>query len=294
MGYISDYGKGMVINMSFLKEEQFAAMNLIYSRCKMDYFLDSIQRLGICNIELWTQIPYFCELDQSLCNLTNIRRRLAIRNLHLICLIPEQCSWPFNIASDDPEIRRSSVDFYRRHFEMAAALEVDKVLLTPGWYPWDKPVEEGLKYSEDSLHQLLPQAKKYGLTPVLEILQPCESNLMYNLAGTQWYADRFEAGELSFCIDTVPVRLAGEKLSDYFELLGDRLRHVHLIDGTPTGHMALGDGSHPIREYLDTMEKFSYGGFITLEFGSDIYMGSPEVHMKRGWNYLQRMLAACS
>jgi len=69
---------------------------------------------------------------------------------------------------------------------------------------------------------------------------------------------------------------------------------VHLIDGTPTGHMALGDGSHPIREYLDTMEKFSYGGFITLEFGSDIYMGSPEVHMKRGWNYLQRMLAACS
>ena len=119
MGYISDYGKGMVINMSFLKEEQFAAMNLIYSRCKMDYFLDSIQRLGICNIELWTQIPYFCELDQSLCDLTNIRRRLAIQNLHLICLIPEQCSWPFNIASDDPEIRRSSVDFYRRHFEMA-------------------------------------------------------------------------------------------------------------------------------------------------------------------------------
>lgn len=265
-------------------------MNLIYSRCKMEYFLDSIQRLGIRNIELWTQIPYFCELDKSLSDYSNIKRQLALRGLRLICLIPEQCSWPFNIASCDSQIRRSSLDFYLRHFEAAAALEAEKVLLTPGWFPWNKPIEEGLKYSEDSLHQLLPQAKKLGLLPVLEILQPCESNLMHNLSGTQWYAEHFEESELSFCIDTVPVRLAGENLTDYFELLGNRLRHIHLIDGTPTGHMALGDGIHPIREYLRVMKNYSYEGFITLEFGADIYMGSPEVHMKRGWNYLQRIL----
>lgn len=272
--------------MSTLKKEKFAAMNLLYSRCRMEYFLDSIQRMGIQNIELWTQIPYFCELDKSLSDLSKIKCQMALRGLRLICLIPEQCSWPFNIASDDPEIRRASIDFYRRHFEAAAALEADKVLLTPGWYPWDKPVEEGLKYSESSLRQLLPQAKKYGLTPVLEILQPCESNLMYDLAGTRWYAEHFGKDELSFCIDTVPVRLAGEELTDYFKLLGNRLQHIHLIDGTPAGHMVLGDGSHPIREYLQIMENYSYEGFVTLEFGSDIYMGSPEVHMKRGWNYL--------
>ncbi len=273
-----------------LKMDRFAAMNLIYSRCETKAFLDSVQRLGLSNIELWTEIPHFYEQDPSLSDAAALRKEIERRGLKLVCFIPEQCTLPYNIASPDRCVRQRSVEYYVRHMRIAAEFGAEKVLLTPGWYPWDKPTRDGWEYSEDSLRRVLPEAQACGVSPVLEILQPCESNLMYDLPTTRRYAERFSEDELNFCIDTVPVCLAGETLADYFRLLGGRLRHVHLIDGTPTGHLVLGDGNQPLRAHLNAMRAYGYEGFITLEFGARAYLTQPEFHMRRGLRFLRGLL----
>lgn len=274
-----------------LKPEQFAGMNLLYSRTQLTDFLDSVYRMGIKNIELWTQTQFFCELYKSTSDTKRLKCELDARDLKLVCFIPEQCTWPFNIASHDKKIRQESCDYYLRHIETAKELGAPKVLVTPGWYEWDLNREDGLLYSEESLFRLLPYFQQAGITPVLELLQPCESNLMYDLKTTGWYAEHFSEKEMNFCIDTVPLTLAGEKLEDYFRVLGKRIRHIHLIDGTPAGHLVLGDGEQDIREHIETMERWEYRENITLEFGASIYYRDPDFHMKRGWNYLKKLLA---
>lgn len=276
--------------MRKMQLSQFAGMNLIYSRASLTDFLDSVCRIGIENVEIWTQLQFFCENYKSTSDRKLLKAELKTRNLNLVCFIPEQCTWPYNIASPDKEIRKESCEYYLRHIDAAKELGSKRVLLTPGWYEWDKNREDGFKYSEESLHEILPFCTEAEIIPVLEILQPRESNLMYDLKTTKKYADHFTKEELSFCIDTVPVVLAGETLEDYFQTLEGRIHHLHLIDGTPAGHLVLGDGTHNIIGHIRTMEKYDYDEYVTLEFGASVYYKSPEFHMQRGWNYLKNIL----
>ncbi|MCI6019853.1 MAG: TIM barrel protein [Clostridiales bacterium] len=271
-------------------ENQFSAMNLLYSKSSMDYFLESISRLGIKNIELWGASPYYCRLDTSLSDIIKIRRKIEKNNLKLVCFTPEQCIYPLNIASNNRYIRNKSIKFYMQMAEVSGQLGTEKLLVTPGWCCYDENLSEGYKRSEESLHIIAEITGKCGVEPVLEILQYAESNLMYNLETTLWYADRLKDSEMNFCIDTVPVRACGQNLQNFFEKLGQRVRHVHLIDGTPTGHLVLGDGEHSIEEHLNALSENDYDGYVTLEFGSSVYMKYPEVHMQRGWEYLKKML----
>ena len=41
-----------------IRMEQFAAMNMIYNRHSFSFFLDSLERLEIENLELWTGAPH--------------------------------------------------------------------------------------------------------------------------------------------------------------------------------------------------------------------------------------------
>jgi protein FrlC len=51
----------------------------------------------------------------------------------MICFTPEQCIYPFNIASPDELLRRISVDYFLRCIEDAAGFGCGKIMLTPGW-----------------------------------------------------------------------------------------------------------------------------------------------------------------
>lgn len=83
---------------------------------------------------------------------------------------------------------------------------------------------------------------------------------------------------LKCCVDTVPVAAAGEKLADYFSLMGEKLAHIHLNDGRPTGHMKWGDGTQDLDEHLDAMRQYGYSGYITMEMAAGMYMTDPEPH----------------
>lgn len=61
-------------------------------------------------------------------------------------------------------------------------------------------------------------------------------------------------------IDTIPMALAGERPEDYLKVFGERLVHVHFIDGAPRGHLAWGDGVLDMKGYLQECSRYSYKG----------------------------------
>jgi protein FrlC len=70
--------------------------------------------------------------------------------------------------------------------------------------------------------------------------------------------------------------LANETPKDYVKYLGEKFSHVHLLDATPMGHLALGDGNLPIDEYIDELEKNGYKGKYSFEFTDMNYRHKPE------------------
>lgn len=256
-----------------LQFDQFAAMNLLYSHYSLDYFLRSMSELGFLNIEFWGNIPHYDYTAEQAEQQKLIKRKFAEYGLNMVCFTPEQCVYPFNIAAKEDNIRKNSIDYFRRGIEDAAAFGANKMLLTSGWGNYDEPEEEAWKRSLDSTDILLSKAEREGVTIAYEILQPFESNLVTDLRSLKRVMDTFSSPYMTVCVDTVPVCVAGETLQDYFDEFGSRVGHIHLNDGDPSGHMAWGDGTQDLAAHMQALRDFD--GYITFETADADYTMHP-------------------
>lgn len=276
--------------MEIIKLDQFAAMNMIYNRHSFEYFLDSMERLEIFNFELWTGAPHLCNFIETLSDASKVRRAVEKRNLNIVCVTPEQVMYPHNIAAANPELRRWSLDYFHKYIDQTTELGVNKMLCCAGWGNYDEDKEEAWKRSVESLNEMTEHASKAGIILAFEILNPYESNLVNDFPSTVRMMKEIESDHFKLCVDTVPMRLCGHSLDDFFEEFKDRICHVHLTDGTPAGHVPAGEGEHPIGEYINSLSEHHYTGYITLEIGDTSWSTRPELATLKGFQTVKKYL----
>lgn len=259
-----------------LTADKFASMNILYSHYSLDRFLSDSERLGYKNIELWGAVPHYSyDYPDQKKQCDSIKSKIKEHNLNLICFTPEQCIYPFNIASDDSYVREQSVKYFSRCIEDTILLDCDMMLITPGWGNFDESREDAWNRSIDSMGELLKKAETEGVKLAYEILLPSESNLVTDLKSLTEMMVNFDSPNMVCCVDTVPMAFAKESLSEYFDALGSKIKHIHLNDGRPTGHMAWGDGTQDLTAHLNSLTENNYEGFVTFETCDDSYIFEP-------------------
>ncbi|MBQ2792604.1 MAG: sugar phosphate isomerase/epimerase [Oscillospiraceae bacterium] len=268
--------------------KQLAAMNMHYARYSLDYFFDSIARLGFDRFELWGGAPHFFYPTEAGPSVAEIKKELLRRGLEVVCVTPEQCIYPYNIASSQKEFRKVSAEYFCGWIRRTAELGVTKMLCGAGWGLHDVPIEEAWKYSVESLEKMTREAERCGVTLAFEILLPNESNLVNDMASAKKIMAEIDSPHFGLCIDTVPMFKEGKSLEDYYEALGERIVHIHLNDGKPTGHLTWGDGEQPLEEHLATLARHDYTGDLSLELGADRYYADPEPHLEQGLRVLEK------
>ncbi|WP_156151290.1 TIM barrel protein [Domibacillus indicus] len=260
----------------------FAGMNITFKHYPFRCFLDSMDRIGISNIELWAGEPHLYVYRNALESIRNIKKEIKSRNMKIVCYTPEQCVYPYNIASSDPHWRKISVDYFAANIHAALELETNMMLITSGIGDFSISRDESWKYASDSIFQLTKAAEKEGMTLSLEPLTKFESNLITDFRGLKKMIDDIQSPSLKGMIDTVAMQLADETPDDYFSLLPE-LSHFHLIDGDGQSdqHLSLDDGVLTWRNYLKSLQRHGYEGVCTLEImGSDYYQNPQETIMK--------------
>jgi protein FrlC len=226
-------------------------------------------------------MPHFSVDDVTLEDARRMRRKIAERGLKLICLTPEQCIYPINIASENDRIRDRSVGYFIRCIDLAVELDCPKLLVTPGWGYTDHPAEPAWERSRDGLSVLARRAESCGIQLLLEPLSPTESNLITTASQLRAMLDEISSPAMSAILDTNAMAVVNDTIASYSEAVGDRLAHVHLIDGTPEGHLAWGDGNLPLGTYLSDLQKIGYDGYMTFEFTTSAYWLDPLTPMKK-------------
>ncbi|GIH79546.1 sugar phosphate isomerase/epimerase family protein [Planobispora longispora] len=265
-----------------LSLQQITASNFAYQHLPFERFLDDAAALGRERVELWGVAPQFHIPQVSDAEARALRRRLGTRGLAVHCLTPEQVMYPVNIASPVTWLRAASVGVFRRAAELGAELGAELLLVTPGRGFEDEPVEAARRRAADAIGEIAAYAATLGVTCVLEPLQRVESNLVNDSRALAAMIDEVGAANLGAVLDTVAMAVAGETVDDYFDALGDRVRHVHLIDGKPAGHLAWGDGELPLAGYLAALERRGYTGSMTFElFGDGTYAFDPRPAVER-------------
>lgn len=281
--------------MPAISIQNFAVMSVQYWHYSFEYFLTSMEKCGFRNIELWAGAPHYCfdnhrKRAAAWRKIAAMRKEIEGRGMQIVMLTPEQLNYPINIAGRDDEYRQKSLRYFIRHMEDALESGASRLFITSGWGLLDEPRQEAWNRSADSLRFLCEKAEQYGLTLVIEQLQPYESNLLTTCEDMKQMLTQVGSPALQCCVDLVAMAVVGDTLQSFFDCLGERVQHIHFADGNPSGHYVCGDGNLPLQDYIHTLEANAYRGYLTLEINDSIYWGDPHDSIARSAQYLRRYL----
>lgn len=122
-----------------MRRSQISIGNYAHPLYSFDRFLACAERLHIQNLELWGAGPHFYFYDYSDERAKGFYQKIAEKGMKVICITPEQCMYPINIACNDPVMRRRSIDYFKRGVDFCRILDCPMMLVTPGKGYFDRP-----------------------------------------------------------------------------------------------------------------------------------------------------------
>ena len=281
--------------MNKISMQNISVMSVQYWHYSFDYFLDSMEKCGLHNIELWTGAPHYYlghydTPQEAKKQRQFLFKKIKDRGMSVIMITPEQLNYPINIAGRDPLYREKSIQYLKQYIDAACDFECSNVFTTSGWGLLDEPREEAWQRSVSSLKILSAYAHARGVNLIIEQLQPYESNLLTTCDDMVRMLNEVDSPALQCCVDLVAMAVVEDSLSDFFTKVGERIRHVHFADGNPSGHYICGDGNLPLQDYIHILEQNNYDGYLTLEINDAIYWDDPHRSIAQSAAYLRRIL----
>ena len=281
--------------MSIISMKNISVMSVNYIHYSLDYFIDSMCKCGIKNVDFWGGVPHYCRLDYSDSRSAGrktreIHDKMKNSGLEIVMYTPETLNYPYSLSSPEKAVRKRTVDFFEMSMEDALNLGTDKLFINTGCGLLDLPREDSWARTVETVIRICEKAENHGITMVIEQLQPYESNLLISKDDLVRMLKEVNSKSLRACIDVVAMAVMQEELSEYFDLLGDDIELIHFADGEPSGHYILGDGNLPLDQYINTIEKACYSKYITLEINDSIYWDDPHSSISKSVEYLNKYL----
>ncbi|PTB87119.1 AP endonuclease [Thalassospira xiamenensis] len=268
--------------MSQLKSSQLIGANFSFQHFPFETVAKVLRDFGFKELELWGITPHLDLFHGDDDRVKEVRTILIEHNLSTWCYTPEQVIYPINIASGDAVLRQKSIDLFYRAADIAAALGAKYLFLTSGRGFESEKVEMAWEYAARAIDLIAQRAQRNGLRCLLEPLQRSETNLITNASSLKQMLDDVSQDNIDVVLDTVGMANAGDTVSGYLKKFGDRLAHVQLVDGTPTGHLVWGDGNLPLSDYVTELATGDYQGKISFEpFGDGTYALDPVKALRR-------------
>ena len=257
--------------MSKITLKNFAAMTVSYLQYSLDYTLDSLAEIGIRNIDLWGGTPHYYRYDRNdkerIEFLETLQRKAAQRGLNFVVYTPETLNYPYAIADPDPCTRKRTIDYFSECMDDAFVLGIDKLFINTGTGLRDLPIQTSTDYCIDSLKKICAIAQTKGITMLLEQLQPYESNICHNIEQMKQIIQAVDSKALKICVDLTAMAVANETLDMYFETFGKEM--IQLIHFSDSHHEVCGTGDLPLKEYIETLQKYDYDSYIDFEINED-------------------------
>lgn len=227
---------------------------------------------GFAGIELSLNAEGELGLDVTDSQLTTIRETVTNEGLEISGLATG-LYWEYAMTSDDSAIRQQAIDICRKQLEVAAALEVDAILVIPGGvgvdfipdYPivaYDVAYERAL----EAISTLSKEAQAIGVQIGIEnvwnkfLLSPLEMKTFLDEIHSDYVGSYFDVGNVVY---------SGYP-EHWIAILGERIKKVHFKDyrrevGGLAGFVDLlaGDVNYPA--VIEALRKIDYTNYVTAE-----------------------------
>ena len=184
-----------------------------------------------------------------------------------------------------------AIDYLKISLDMAKEMGAEFVLTSPanGGYLADYDVLWGRL--EKTIRELVSHAEKVGVKLVVEPLTPYESNFFTRANDLVELFRRIDSPYLVGMCDIIPAFVQHESIMAYFDKLGDKMEHMHIIDGENGSdtHLIPGEGAIPIKEMLYELKRNGYKKTATLELVTN-YINEPRFYAKRAIDNMRSLM----
>ncbi len=222
---------------------RFASFTSGYQRRTLEEAFRDAHDFGYDGIEIWGCRPHAYAYDLNEERVSAIRRLSERYAVPVIGFTPKVNSYPFNLMVGEKDIWEDSLAYVKRAIDAARDLGAGFTLIAMG-HAGDlltpKQIQTRIR---ESLLVLGEHALSRGIRLIIEPLSWREANTINTAAQLAEALDEVNCPAVcGMCDVVVPFvqqkqAIADETLDTYFDLLGDRLAHIHMTDSLSLIHI---------------------------------------------------------
>lgn len=256
-----------------------------------DAFIDA-KRFGYDYIELWGGRPHAFAPDLAAGQLADVLALSKKYSIPIAGYTPEHNAYPYNFMIGTETMRQDSIHYLELCLDMAARLGSDYMLISPAHAGYDTSYKMIRERLYRSVEELTRHAEKVGVKLVVEPLTTYETNVLKSANELAELLDNIDSPNLVGMCDIVPPFQQHEQIMSYFNLLGEKMYHMHIIDsdGTSDSHIMPGEGILPLPELLQELKELPYEGTATIELVTG-YINEPRLYAKRAIENIREILS---
>ena len=263
-----------------------------YQRNPLEHWFMDAKEYGYDYIELWGGRPHAYAPDLKAGDINEVRRLIEKYEMPVLGYTPEHNAYPYNYMIGSEAQRRDAVDYLKLSLEMAKEMGAEFVLTSPANGGYLATYDQLWSRLEKNIQELGDYAAKLEIKLVVEALTPYESNFFTRANDLVELFRRVDNPYVVGMCDIVPPFVQHESIMAYFDKLGNKMDHMHIIDGENGSdtHMIPGEGNIPIKEMLYEMKRIGYDKTATLELVTN-YINEPRFYAKRAIDNMRELMA---
>ncbi len=208
-------------------------------------------RLGYDAVEVMVAIDPISQEIDAVRHLSDYHE-IPVCAVHAPCLLITQRVW-----GTEPwgKLEKSA--------EMAVAVGADVVVVHPP-FRWQRD------YARGFVEGIAELEERTGVAFAVENMYPWRASRR----AVEVYVPGWDPSEQDYANTTIDLSHSAVSQSDPVEMarrLGDRLRHIHLTDGTGSAkdeHLVPGRGTQPVAELLEHLADVDFEGHVVLEINT--------------------------
>jgi fructoselysine 3-epimerase len=249
-----------------------------YMRLPLERAFSDAKILGYEGVEVWGGRPHAYAPDLKAGGVADVKSLSERYGMPIIGYTPEMNAYPYNIMIGTEAMRRDSVRYVKLSIDVAKSMGAGFTLISAAHAGYEATRAQYWPRLIKSLREISRHAEEVGIDILLEPLTPYESNVVVTCNDLVAALDDVGSERLQGMCDIVPPFCNREPIMSYFEKLGGRMRHMHVVDsdGSSDTHMIPGDGKIPLSQLFRQIEATGYMGYCTIELISAI-MNEPSL-----------------
>ena len=248
----------------------------------LDAAIDKVISIGFDGVDIWCGRPHLYRHDYSEDSVSALGEKIKKSGLKIVSVMPAFYRYPYSLSSPIESICADSIGYMKDCIDNAKLIGADNVLVVPMSRLLNQTPVDARRLFVKSLAEVCAYAEQKKIKLGIEVLKNQDCNFITKTLDVINIVKEIGSGNLGLVFDSGEMSLTGESFDAAMELAGDLVMNIHINDndGVSDTNSIPGEGGFNFHALKDTLEKYNYDGYLSLELGYH-YSSDPEAALSK-------------